>query len=171
MQMMNQSHEEFAAILRAAAVSAMTLVLFLAAACSKPEPDSITRPADDGFPITVIDGIRWPTAELVKVAIVDNDASLEPATSQTPRISFSVFSPVERLEEVVAKRLVLGEILRAEMADSVIDRQLCAESPWLIKGDHSEISARTNFSASRLIHVTNEAIGANLVFGFVCDLE
>ncbi len=160
-----------AVTLSLAVASVAAFVLSLQSGYWEPEPEPISPVRKDSFPSTVIDGVTWPTAELVKVVIVADDFSVELATGVSLRGSFSVFSPVERHEDVVAKRSDLEGVLRAEIAASVVDRQLCVESPWLIKADHSGVSARTNFSAARLITVFNDAIGASVVLGFECDLE
>ncbi len=160
-----------AVMLSVALASVAAFVLSLQSGYWKPEPEPIPPVRKDSFPRTVIDGVTWPTAKLVKVTIVDDDFSVELATGVSLKGSFSVFSPVERHEDVVAKQPDLQGVLRAEIATSVFDRQLCVESPWLIKADHSGVSARTNFSAARLITVFNDAIGASVVLGFECDLE
>ena len=154
-----------------ASLTALTFSLTLAA-CSRAEQEPVSAPrAGSGLSEVVLDQVRWPTAELVEFTVTENGFSAELATDRTLKGSFTVFVPIERLDEVVTKQLALRKILRDEIASSVVNPELCVESPWLIKGDHSEVSGRTNFSASRLITIFNEAIGSHHVWGFTCDLE
>ena len=85
--------------------------------------------------------------------------------------SLNVLVPAIHKEAVTEEQGLLEEILRKEIQTSPLRyKGYCSETPWLLQGDHSELSLGVGLFAARLITKFNEALGADLVWGFKCDL-
>ncbi len=171
--MESRSHRGSAAILKIASSSGVALVLSVVlVACSKPKQEPYSPGADiDDSGEAELEWVDWPTEELVEVAVTVDGFSAETAAGRALGGSFVVLVPVERLNEVVGKQAALREVLRQAVVGSAFDRGTCPEGRWLLKADHSVFSRQTNLSALRLIVNFNQAVGADLVWGFRCDLD
>lgn len=116
-----------------------------------------------------LDATREPPLTEVQVTGPDFVVELPPRDGVVG--SLSILVPVTAKEAVVRERGALEAALRQEIESRPMGyRAYCAETPWHLQGDHSRLSTGIGLLAASLITRFNEVLGANLVWGFKCDL-